>query len=61
MRGKRISDEFKLTTPPCIDNKTALLECYKKYPNEPMRCSKEVEEFTKCVDLKRAELMDKRS
>lgn len=53
---KKVMDDFS----PCCDNRKAVVDCYKKYPNEPMRCAKEVQEFTQCVDFKRNVLMENR-
>lgn len=39
---------------PCQESKKLVLQCYKKHPNETMRCAKEVQAFAECVDLKRA-------
>ncbi|KAJ8956023.1 hypothetical protein NQ318_006299 [Aromia moschata] len=49
-----------LIQPPCQDTKKAVLECYRHYPNEPMRCAKVVQAFQECVDLKRSCLVANR-
>ncbi|XP_018576599.1 MICOS complex subunit mic25-b [Anoplophora glabripennis] len=46
--------------PPCQDMKKAVMECYKYYPNEPMRCAKVVQAFQECVDLKRSSVIANR-
>lgn len=46
--------------PVCIDGKKAVMECYKKYPNEPMRCAREVQAFAECVDKHRFNLVANR-
>ncbi|XP_030766020.1 uncharacterized protein LOC115890050 [Sitophilus oryzae] len=53
-------EEFKVGRPtqvlkeiPCLESKRAVMECYKCYPNEPMRCAKIVQAFQECVDHKR--------
>ncbi|KRT81392.1 hypothetical protein AMK59_4952, partial [Oryctes borbonicus] len=38
---------------PCISMRKNVAACYKKHPNEPMKCAKEVQAFTECVDSKR--------
>ncbi|KAK5640113.1 hypothetical protein RI129_010924 [Pyrocoelia pectoralis] len=56
-----LSQEKKLyacDTPPCQMSKKKVLDCYKKYPNQSMKCLKEVEAFTACVDLQRSILID---
>ncbi|XP_018321290.1 MICOS complex subunit MIC19 [Agrilus planipennis] len=39
---------------PCKENKLKVLDCYQKYPNEPMRCAQIVQDFADCVDSHRA-------
>lgn len=43
---------------PCVNNRKNVVACYKKHPNEPMRCAKEVKAFTECVDSKRVKIVD---
>ncbi|KAG5898406.1 hypothetical protein JTB14_030384 [Gonioctena quinquepunctata] len=46
--------------PPCKDSERAVMECYKCYPDEPMRCAKIVQAFQECVDMKRSCLLANR-
>lgn len=39
---------------PCNDNSIKILQCYQAHPNEILKCSPLVEEFSKCVDQHRA-------
>lgn len=55
------TDTIKITQQPCLDNKKAVMECYKCYPNEPMKCAKLVQAFQECVDLKRSCLMQSKA
>lgn len=43
--------------PVCSDSKKAVVECYKKYPNQPMMCEKAVQQFAECVDKHRTSIM----
>lgn len=61
VRGCKEDNPNKLTVAPCCTKREAVLACYKKYPNEPMRCAKEVAAFTECVDTTRAAVVDTRS
>lgn len=54
--NKKMTDDLTA----CCDNRKAVVDCYRKYPNEPMRCAKEVLAFTQCVDFKRSVLMENR-
>ncbi|XP_031356179.1 MICOS complex subunit MIC19 isoform X2 [Photinus pyralis] len=49
---------YACDTPPCQISKARVLECYKRNPNQAMKCLKEVEAFTACVDLQRSILID---
>jgi len=40
----------------CFANRKTIIECYKKHPNEPMRCAQEVAKFAECVEQRRAEM-----
>ncbi|KAJ8924718.1 hypothetical protein NQ315_000870 [Exocentrus adspersus] len=46
--------------PPCQTSQKAVLECYKHYPNEPMRCAEVVQAFQECVDTKRSSVIANR-
>lgn len=61
LHSSKIEESPSKYFPPCYDNKKAVVECYKKFPNEPMRCAKEVEAFAKCVDAKRSNIIDSRA
>ncbi|XP_022915729.1 MICOS complex subunit Mic19 [Onthophagus taurus] len=43
---------------PCIMNRKKVMECYQQYPNEPMRCAKEVQAFAACVDMKSIKVVE---
>ncbi|XP_058127369.1 uncharacterized protein LOC131290865 isoform X1 [Anopheles ziemanni] len=47
--------------PPCQDLKAKVIECYRKNPNETLRCAAEVQQFTDCVNLHRIQLLQQRS
>ncbi|KAJ8929265.1 hypothetical protein NQ314_018058 [Rhamnusium bicolor] len=59
VQGNKMSTAVE-SKPPCQDTKRAVMECYKHYPNEPMRCAKVVQAFQECVDLKRTHLIANR-
>lgn len=61
LRSPKLEDSPSKYFPPCYDNKKAVVDCYKRFPNEPMRCAKEVQEFAKCVDTKRSSIIDSRA
>lgn len=42
---------------PCNINKDKVLKCYQENPKETLRCSDLVEQFSSCVDQRRAHLM----
>ncbi|XP_060535118.1 MICOS complex subunit MIC25 [Cylas formicarius] len=42
---------------PCLDSKRAVIECYRRYPGEPLRCAKVVQAFQECVDFKTHSLL----
>ncbi|KAL7300695.1 MICOS complex subunit mic25a [Trichogramma pretiosum] len=42
---------------PCIENRQKVLKCYQENPRETLRCASLVEEFSSCVDQRRAQLM----
>ncbi|XP_023026465.1 coiled-coil-helix-coiled-coil-helix domain containing 3 [Leptinotarsa decemlineata] len=46
--------------PPCTESEKAVMECYQCYPNESMRCSKIVQAFQECVDMRRSCLLANR-
>ncbi|KAK4873103.1 hypothetical protein RN001_015132 [Aquatica leii] len=56
-----IEKKYECDTPPCQISKKKVIECYKEYPKQPMRCLKEVQAFTDCVDLQRAILIDSKA
>lgn len=59
-QGKK-TEVGKIKTPPCLDKKKAVMECYQCYPNETMKCAKLVQAFQECVDLKRTCLMQNKA
>ncbi|XP_021934870.1 MICOS complex subunit MIC19 [Zootermopsis nevadensis] len=50
----------KREQPPCTIAGQYVKECYQKNPREVLKCSKEVEAFAACVDMKRVNLLDSR-
>ncbi|XP_046734045.1 MICOS complex subunit MIC25 [Diprion similis] len=47
----------KMPRPPCIENSTEVLKCYQENPKEILKCSTLVEEFSNCVDQRRAKII----
>uniref|UniRef100_A0A182QS11 Head-elevated expression protein n=1 Tax=Anopheles farauti TaxID=69004 RepID=A0A182QS11_9DIPT len=47
--------------PPCQDLKAKVITCYRKHPNETLRCADEVQQFTDCVNLHRIQLLQQRT
>lgn len=45
---------------PCAESSTKVLKCYQEHPNEILMCSKLVEEFSNCVDQRRARVISSR-
>jgi len=45
------------TIRPCDENKEKVLKCYQENPRETLRCSDLVQQFSNCVDQRRANLM----
>lgn len=45
------------TVQPCLDNSKKVLKCYQENPKEVLKCSALVEEFSNCVDLRRAHII----
>lgn len=54
--GKKKID-VNSVVPPCIENKDKVLQCYQDHPREILKCSSLVEEFSNCVDQRRAGLI----
>ncbi|KAI4470501.1 coiled-coil-helix-coiled-coil-helix domain containing 6 [Holotrichia oblita] len=42
----------------CTNVKKNVVDCYKMYSREPMRCAKEVQAFTACVDSNRITIVE---
>ncbi|XP_042208358.1 vegetative cell wall protein gp1-like [Homarus americanus] len=40
-------------SPICQNHQEAVMNCYQDHPRQSLRCAKEVENFTQCVDLSR--------
>lgn len=40
-------------TPVCQDHQEAVMTCYQDHPRQALRCSRQVEDFARCVDLSR--------
>ncbi|KAK3857478.1 hypothetical protein Pcinc_036269, partial [Petrolisthes cinctipes] len=40
-------------SPVCQDQQDSVMHCYQDHPRQALRCSKEVDSFTQCVDLAR--------
>ncbi|KAK7070580.1 hypothetical protein SK128_007741 [Halocaridina rubra] len=40
-------------TPVCQNQQEAVMNCYQDHPRQSLRCAREVEHFTQCVDLSR--------
>ncbi|XP_043269362.1 MICOS complex subunit MIC19 [Venturia canescens] len=55
-QGKKKIDVSSVV-PPCIENKEKVLRCYQDHPKEILKCSSLVEEFSNCVDQRRAGLI----
>lgn len=45
------------TVQPCLENSQKILKCYQENPKEVLKCSTLVEEFSNCVDLRRARVI----
>lgn len=43
---------------PCQDLKSKVVDCYKKNPNETLKCSAGVKEFLDCVNSSRITAID---
>lgn len=43
---------------PCEVYRSKLIACYKAFPGQTLECSKEVAEFTSCVDQNRVDFLD---
>ncbi|XP_076664388.1 coiled-coil-helix-coiled-coil-helix domain containing 3 [Andrena cerasifolii] len=42
---------------PCMENTDKVLKCYQEYPNQILKCGSLVEEFSTCVDQRRAHVI----
>lgn len=40
-------------TPVCQDHQEAVMTCYQDHPRQALRCTRQVEDFARCVDLSR--------
>ncbi|XP_012276775.1 uncharacterized protein LOC105697737 isoform X2 [Orussus abietinus] len=47
----------KYSAVPCTENSQKVLKCYQDHPKEILKCSELVEEFSNCVDQRRARLI----
>ncbi|XP_076234089.1 coiled-coil-helix-coiled-coil-helix domain containing 3 [Calliopsis andreniformis] len=45
------------TVQPCLENTEKVLKCYQENPKEILKCSSLVEEFSNCVDQRRARII----
>ncbi|XP_015431199.1 PREDICTED: MICOS complex subunit mic25 isoform X2 [Dufourea novaeangliae] len=45
------------TVQPCLETTDKVLKCYQDHPKEILKCSNLVEEFSNCVDQRRARLI----
>lgn len=46
--------------PPCQDLKAKVIACYRKHPQETLRCAEDVQQFADCVNLHRIQLLQQR-
>lgn len=47
----------KMPKPACVENSNKVLKCYQDNPKEILNCSSLVEEFSNCVDQRRAKII----
>lgn len=52
---KEVENLFMKATcsPVCQNHQEAVMNCYNDHPQQSLRCAREVEQFTQCVDLSR--------
>lgn len=43
--------------PPCVEHSNKVLKCYQENPKEILKCSNLVEQFSNCVDQRRATII----
>lgn len=62
---ERISSEVDRKIKPlqaktiCSDSQSNVLKCYRQHKKQPLRCTKEVQEFANCVQTARVKMMEK--
>lgn len=54
--GKK-GDTIQDAVQPCLENIGKVIKCYQEHPREILKCSPLVEEFSKCVDERRANVI----
>lgn len=45
---------------PCLESSKQVLQCYLDHPREILKCADLLEQFTNCVDRRRAQLIEAR-
>ncbi|XP_027195194.1 uncharacterized protein LOC113789806 [Dermatophagoides pteronyssinus] len=58
MEKKYFREHYDHMEKPCNDSEQSVINCYGKNPGQPLLCRREVEKFSKCIDMNRLKLLN---